>query len=373
MRSVTHFTGRGLDPGQSLRARPADLGGPAELLEEPDRPGRDVELARAARRAGRRSGRRGAGCARTRRSDRNASGQKFADLSRAAKGRSPIMWQMELTDQVTWCSSAMRTRPAQKKQVSAPLHDMVIRPPITAGPKIETSVQTQKYLLCRAMSLSASRSGAKRCWLVESRSKIQPMWACQKPLASAATEVPYSHGECGSPSRSENAWCRRWSATQMMTGPWAAIWPAPARAILQRPVGLERAVGEQPVEPDGDAHAGDDVEREGDDDVGPAQSPTPGERDRPAIDGEQRHQREPVDGDLRGDPAFAVQNRLGPGRRGRDIAGLGGRLACWSGRLPWRWRTGVGSQANNLFGQVAIVGARRGSESNGTGWNVKSE
>ncbi len=35
--------------------------------------------------------------------DSRASGQKLADLSRLVKGRSPIMWQMEFTDQVTWC------------------------------------------------------------------------------------------------------------------------------------------------------------------------------------------------------------------------------------------------------------------------------
>src|ERR1700712_2400693 len=95
--------------------------------------------------------------------ERNASGQKFADLSRAAKGRSPIMWQIELTDQVTWWSKAMRMSPAQKKHVSAPTQDMVISPPMRAGPKIEARVQTQKYLFCRAMSLSANKSGAKRC------------------------------------------------------------------------------------------------------------------------------------------------------------------------------------------------------------------
>ncbi len=79
------------------------------------------------------------------------------------------------------------------------------------------------------MSLSAIRSGAKRCLLVRLRSNIQPMCACQKPLASATGEVPYSHGECGSPSRSENAWWRRWSATQMIGGPCTAIEPAIAR------------------------------------------------------------------------------------------------------------------------------------------------
>src|SRR3954465_13375523 len=47
---------------------------------------------------------------------RIASGQKLALLSRAAKGRSPIMWQIELIDQVTWCSRKIRTREAQKKE-----------------------------------------------------------------------------------------------------------------------------------------------------------------------------------------------------------------------------------------------------------------
>src|SRR5436305_1685882 len=52
-----------------------------------------------------------------------ASGQKLADRSREAYGRSPIMWQIELMDQVTWCSTAMRTREAQRKAVSAPVSD----------------------------------------------------------------------------------------------------------------------------------------------------------------------------------------------------------------------------------------------------------
>src|SRR4051794_796073 len=58
--------------------------------------------------------------------DRMASGQKFAALSRLAKGRAPIMWQIELIDQVTWCRNDTRTRPAQKNAVTAPHHDQVI-------------------------------------------------------------------------------------------------------------------------------------------------------------------------------------------------------------------------------------------------------
>ena len=183
--------------------------------------------ARGARRAGRRSGRRGAGCARTRRSERNASGQKFADLSRAANGRSPIMWQIELTDQVTWCSTAMRTRPAQKKRSAR--RSRTGDQPADHGRarSIETIVQTQKYLSmpgdrpCRPAGRGRSAAG----WWCRGR-RSSPCGRARSPWTSAATEVPYSHGECGSPSRSEKAWCRRWSATQMITGPCTAIWPA---------------------------------------------------------------------------------------------------------------------------------------------------
>jgi hypothetical protein len=57
------------------------------------------------------------------------------------------------------------------------------------------------------------------------------MCECQKPLAIASGVVPNSHGECGSPSRSEKAWWRRWSATQATTEPCDARLPASASAI----------------------------------------------------------------------------------------------------------------------------------------------
>jgi hypothetical protein len=100
------------------------------------------------------------------------------------------MWQIELMDQVTWCRTATRTRPAQKKAVSAPHHDIVARPPIRAGVSRVTTVQSGNSALIRAMSLSASRSGAKRSALVRSRWNNQPRWAWKKPLASATGVVP---------------------------------------------------------------------------------------------------------------------------------------------------------------------------------------
>jgi len=43
--------------------------------------------------------------------------------------------------------------------------------------------------------------------------------------------VPNSHGECGSPSLSEKAWWRRWSATHPITPPWNAVLPMTASAM----------------------------------------------------------------------------------------------------------------------------------------------
>ena len=51
---------------------------------------------------------------------RMARGQTLAALSREANGRSPIMWQIEFTDQLAWWSSVIRTSPAQKNAVTAP-------------------------------------------------------------------------------------------------------------------------------------------------------------------------------------------------------------------------------------------------------------
>ncbi len=46
-----------------------------------------------------------------------------------------------------------------------------------------------------------------------------------RPLVSARQSLPNRHGECGSPSRSLYLWCRRWSATQVSTGPSMASVP----------------------------------------------------------------------------------------------------------------------------------------------------
>src|SRR6476620_4414392 len=73
-----------------------------------------------------------------------ASHQTLPDLSRLLNGRSPIVWQIELIDQVTWCSSETRTRDAQKKAVSAPCQLIDQSPPTMAGTRIEPATMRGK-------------------------------------------------------------------------------------------------------------------------------------------------------------------------------------------------------------------------------------
>src|SRR5258708_7824966 len=114
-----------------------------------------------------------------------AHGQKFAAPAgpRGAEGRWPDTWQNEVIDPVTWWSRAIRTRVAQKKAVSAPDHDMVIRPPSNAGASTDVSARAGKSRSTRNMSRSAIRSGAKRSRLLFWRLNSQPQWAKNSPFA----------------------------------------------------------------------------------------------------------------------------------------------------------------------------------------------
>src|SRR5450432_604923 len=62
-----------------------------------------------------------------------ASQETFRDLSRTSNYSLPKVWQIELIAQVTWFSSATRTRLAQKKAGTAPHQDIDHRPPMSAG------------------------------------------------------------------------------------------------------------------------------------------------------------------------------------------------------------------------------------------------
>src|SRR6266581_2029394 len=76
--------------------------------------------------------------------DATASQATLRDLSRTTKSSLPKVWQIELIDQVTWCSRQIRTRLAQKNAVSAPAMDIDHRPPIRAGASSEMPAQRGK-------------------------------------------------------------------------------------------------------------------------------------------------------------------------------------------------------------------------------------
>src|SRR5580698_10712217 len=74
--------------------------------------------------------------------DKMASHATLRDLSRTSNSSLPNVWQIELIDQVTWCSSAIRTRLPQKNAVSAPWKDIDHSPPIKAGSSSEVATRT---------------------------------------------------------------------------------------------------------------------------------------------------------------------------------------------------------------------------------------
>ena len=58
----------------------------------------------------------------------------------------------------------------------------------------------------------------------------QPMWAWKKPARPPNSPSRPPWGEWGSPSRSDSAWCLRWSVTHWVTGPCTVMEPRIARA-----------------------------------------------------------------------------------------------------------------------------------------------
>src|SRR6185437_7743024 len=88
-----------------------------------------------------------------------ASQETFRDRSRASNSLSPKVWQIELIDHVTWCSSVTRTRLAQKNAVMAPYQDIPHRPPMTAGSSSDTPTSGPNSASTFLILESASRSG----------------------------------------------------------------------------------------------------------------------------------------------------------------------------------------------------------------------
>jgi hypothetical protein len=82
---------------------------------------------------------------------------------------------MELIDQVTWCSRAIRTSTAQKNADTIPCQDQDHRPPTSGGTSVDNATQVGKCREILTMSRSVSRSGAYLHWEVCSTSKSHPM------------------------------------------------------------------------------------------------------------------------------------------------------------------------------------------------------
>ena len=155
-------------------------------------------------------------------------------VAAARTGRSPTTWQTELIDQVTWCSSATRTRrgPEERRQRALPGPGDQAADAAAGSGERERPPSSGKSLLDAAGRRVLQQVGgvAAAVGLLGGRT-ASPCARATGPWPAPGRSSPYRHGECGSPSRSEKAWCRRWSATQWMTGPWMASEPATASAI----------------------------------------------------------------------------------------------------------------------------------------------
>src|ERR1700733_7888599 len=124
-----------------------------------------------------------------------ASQETFTDRSRDCQSVLPQVWQIELVDQVTWCSSVMRTRLAQKNASMAPCQDQTPpekfqKPPISAGARSEKATIAGNSASTVRILRSASRSGANFSCEVWLGSNSQTMCAQSRPFAKALVSSP---------------------------------------------------------------------------------------------------------------------------------------------------------------------------------------
>src|SRR5580698_4777687 len=154
------------------------------------------------------------------------------------------MWHSELTLQVTCCNTVTRTSPAHRSPSSAVRQLPPISQPAPNGSARDRTHRAGNAAEIARMERSAVMSGAYRSGGVGSSRSSQPAWAWARPRSCPAREgvMAAVHGD-----------------------------PADDRALeAHRPRERERdtqgrgrgeaAVGQQPVEADGDAEPGDHVE-----------------------------------------------------------------------------------------------------------------
>src|SRR4051794_22307154 len=156
------------------------------------------------------------------------------------------MWQIELTLQVAWCTTKMRTSPPQTSAVRPPASVQPDRAkPARNGAASPMRTHSRNQRSTKRITGSSRRSRAKRRAEARSlRSKSQPVCACQMPLSTPRQPSPCPVcGLCGSPSSSAKVWCLRWSATQWITAPCRDI--EPSTASVPRGGGRVEGAGRQ--------------------------------------------------------------------------------------------------------------------------------
>ena len=193
-----------------------------------------------------------------------ASGHRLVLRSAVSSGRRPKVWHSELTDQVTWWRSAIRTRPAHSSAVSAPTRVPDRAKPITKGMASDAEGQHREQPVDPPDVPVPQHVGRVAGGVGGVRDEEPADVGERQPPQEGQAVVAVAVGEWGSPAWSLYMWWRRWVATQLVNEPSTAIEPITARMIRRARCGREAAVGEQPVEPDGDPEAGEDVEDESD-------------------------------------------------------------------------------------------------------------
>ena len=123
--------------------------------------------------------------------DAMASQATLRDLSRTSNSSLPKVWQIELIDQVTWCSSAIADQagPEEGGQRAVPGHPP--QPADQRGEQQRDRHQRREPARPRALiRRSASRSGENFSCEVLLGSNSQPMCAYTRPLVSAFQSSP---------------------------------------------------------------------------------------------------------------------------------------------------------------------------------------
>ena len=234
----------------------------------------------------------------------------------------------------------MRTSEAQKNADSAPAHDIVISPPSSgrqpaARPRATAGTAGRRGG-CRGRA--SGRACTSRGWCARRRTSSRCARS-QKPLISAGIDLAVA------PRRVRIALAVAERVVAAVVGHPADHRPLDRQRAgdrqrdPQRPVGLERAVREQPVVADGDAEPGHDVERPANSTTSVQPSPQPQATGTAARKARNGHDHERVQRDLLAAALGAFEDRLRSGDGGSGVLGRS------STAVMRRYRHGHGRRA----------------------------